>query len=216
VDSAAVSTGRVGAACPVGREAHAHGVLRTLPCLAALVVWLLPGAAPARRAPLEPTTAAGRVTAVAAVRVHRAATSRAAVYYSAPVEPLAVVRSFAPPLTEYGPGHLGADLRAPGSGWVRAAGDGVVTFAGRVAGRGVVVLRHRDGMRTEYEPVVPFVVRGADVQRGQPIARVEGRHPGCSVACLHWGARRADTYVDPLALLHPLGPVRLLPWPRDG
>ena len=32
------------------------------------------------------------------------------------------------------------------------------------------------------------------------------------MTCLHWGARRGDTYLDPLSLLRPLGPVRLLPW----
>lgn len=189
--------------------------MRTLPCVVALLIWLVPGGAPAKPAPTRRAPAAGVITG-APVHRHGTAASPTATNYSAPVEPLVVLRAFAPPLTRYGPGHLGVDLRAAGSGEVRAAGDGVVTFAGRVAGRGVVVLRHRDGLRTEYEPVVPLVGRGADVHRGELIGRITGRHPGCSVACLHWGARRADTYVDPLALLRPLGPVRLLPWSRAG
>lgn len=139
------------------------------------------------------------------------------VEYVAPVpEPVVVLRPFAPPATPYGPGHLGADLRATDDAPVRAAGEGTVTFAGQVAGRGVVVLAHADGIRTEYEPVRPAVRAGARVPRGQVIGRLAGRHRGCAVACLHWGARRGDRYVDPLSLLRPLGPVVLLPWPRAG
>ena len=94
-----------------------------------------------------------------------------------------------------------------------AAGAGVVRFAGRVAGRGVVVLVHPDGISTEYEPVATTVVTGQPVTAGQRIGRVQGRHRGCPPAgCLHWGARRGTGYLDPLSLLGPLGLVRLLPW----
>jgi hypothetical protein len=33
-----------------------------------------------------------------------------------------------------------------------------------------------------------------------------------ALGCAAWGARRGDIYLDPLELLRPLGPVRLLPW----
>lgn len=139
----------------------------------------------------------------------------AVVAYVAPVEvPLRVVRPYAAPVDRYGPGHRGVDLDVGSSLQVRAAAAGTVTFAGPVAGRGVLVIAHADGIRTEYEPVRPLVVRGAVVRPGQLVALVSGRHPGCDRACLHWGARRGDAYLDPLALLRPLGPVRLLPWAR--
>ena len=94
-----------------------------------------------------------------------------------------------------------------------AAGDGVVRFAGQVAGRGVVVLVHPDGISTEYEPVAVAVMRGQRVVRGQRIGTVHGRHRGCAPAsCLHWGARRGTAYLDPTTLVQPLGVVRLLPW----
>ncbi|MDQ2797773.1 MAG: M23 family metallopeptidase [Actinomycetota bacterium] len=94
-----------------------------------------------------------------------------------------------------------------------AAASGIVTFAGLVAGRGVVVIQHAGGIRTEYEPVTPAVHRGGRVSRGASFGTIDGRHPGCPVpSCLHWGARRGQTYFDPLTLLRPLGPVRLLPW----
>lgn len=126
-----------------------------------------------------------------------------------------VLRHFEPPPTPYSAGHRGVDLEARAGPVVLAAGSGVVSFAGPVAGRGVVVIAHPDGIRTEYEPLAPLVVGGQAVARGQPIGRLSGRHdrwpPG---RCLHWGARRSDTYLDPLSLLQPLGAVRLLPWPR--
>ena len=134
--------------------------------------------------------------------------------YTPPVDgALRVLRGFDLMLLPLRRGHRGVDLAAPG-GRVLAAAAGTVTFAGPVAGRGVVVLEHRDGIRTEYEPVRPSVRVGAVVGRGTPLGEVAGRHPGCVPAdCLHWGARRGDTYLDPLLLLRPLGPVRLLPGP---
>jgi murein DD-endopeptidase MepM/ murein hydrolase activator NlpD len=133
--------------------------------------------------------------------------------YSPPLDPVQVLRPFDPPVTRYGAGHLGVDLHAPPGAVIHAPAAGAVTFAGAVAGRGVVVLQHADGIRTEYEPVRPLVRRGAAVARGQPIGRLRGAHSGCVPGrCLHWGARRGGVYLDPLTLLRPLGPVRLLPW----
>lgn len=142
----------------------------------------------------------------------------APVHYQAPVPaPVRVLRGFDPPTDPFGPGHRGVDLAAGRRAAIRAAGDGVVTFAGPVAGRGIVVIQHADGIRTEYEPVQPQVEVGAAVRGGDLIARLAGRHAACAPhRCLHWGARRGDTYLDPMSLLGRLGPVRLLPWPRDG
>jgi murein DD-endopeptidase MepM/ murein hydrolase activator NlpD len=124
---------------------------------------------------------------------------------------LDVLRPFDLPSTPYGPGHLGVDLRAARLAIVRAAAAGVVRFAGDVAGRGVVVVAHPDGIRTEYEPVAPSVRAGARVTGGQQIGVLRGSHLGCTGPCLHWGARRGTAYLDPLRLLVPLGPVVLLP-----
>src|SRR5262249_41228396 len=46
----------------------------------------------------------------------------------------AVVRPFQAPAFAYGPGHRGIDLAAAPGTPARAAGDGVVSFAGSVAG----------------------------------------------------------------------------------
>src|SRR5947209_1444726 len=64
----------------------------------------------------------------------------------------AVVRAFAPPPRPWLPGHRGVDLGAAPGTIVRAAGAGTVSFAGRVAGRGVVSVAHPGGLRTTYEP----------------------------------------------------------------
>jgi hypothetical protein len=124
-----------------------------------------------------------------------------------------IVHAFQPPATRYGPGHRGVDLAVSEGQLVVAAGAGQVTFAGSVAGRGVVVVRHADGIQTEYEPVAWLVGVGTLVRAGQALGRVAGVHVGCARQhCLHWGARRSGNYLDPLALLARLGPVRLLPW----
>jgi murein DD-endopeptidase MepM/ murein hydrolase activator NlpD len=59
--------------------------------------------------------------------------------------------------------------------------------------------------------VLPRVRAGDRVAPGTPLGALLNGHPGCPVpACLHWGLRRGEEYLDPLALLR-LGPVRLLP-----
>jgi murein DD-endopeptidase MepM/ murein hydrolase activator NlpD len=89
----------------------------------------------------------------------------------------------------------------------------VVRFAGPVAGRSVVSIDHAGGLRTTYEPLAPLVSAGDVVRAGDPIGLLVTGHPGCPArACLHWGLRAGDGYLDPLALLG-LGRARLLPRP---
>ena len=136
--------------------------------------------------------------------------------WTAPVGEPSVTRAFDPPSSPYGPGHRGVDLAgAPGVA-VRAAGDGVVAFAGMVAGRPVVSVDHAGGLRTTYEPVDPDVGAGTRVSRGAVLGTLAAGHAGCPVAaCLHWGLRRGETYLDPMTLLDPPR-VRLLPRGRGG
>jgi murein DD-endopeptidase MepM/ murein hydrolase activator NlpD len=126
---------------------------------------------------------------------------------------LRVTRAFDPPTSDYGAGHRGVDLAAGVGQPVFAAGAGVVLFAGRIAGRPVISVLHADGLRTTYEPVEPSVAAGQEVARGSPIGTLTAGHAGCpAAACLHWGLRRSDAYLDPLALVRPMR-VRLLPLP---
>ncbi len=137
--------------------------------------------------------------------------ARAAAGWTAPLPDLVVTRTFEAPASPYGPGHRGVDLAAAPGAVVLAAGDGVVVFAGPVAGRPLVSIDHPGGLRTTYEPVDPSVGAGQAVTRGSPIGTVAAGHDGCpAAACLHWGLRRGETYLDPLSLLAPPR-VRLLP-----
>jgi murein DD-endopeptidase MepM/ murein hydrolase activator NlpD len=124
---------------------------------------------------------------------------------------LRVARPFAPPPQPWLPGHRGVDLVAGAGTPVRAAGAGVVAFAGPVAGVGVVSIDHPGGLRTTYEPLVAVVRAGQAVATGDVIGALAAGHPGCPFpVCLHWGLRRGATYLDPLALLRPVR-VRLKP-----
>ncbi|MBK5306677.1 MAG: M23 family metallopeptidase [Frankiaceae bacterium] len=127
--------------------------------------------------------------------------------------PPSVSRPFDPPATRYGPGHRGADLTGSPGQVVRAAGDGRVSYAGLLAGRGVLVVVHGD-LRTTYEPVTATVRVGQQVTAGQAIGRLAAGHPGCPATCLHWGLRRGEAYLDPVRLVR-AGPSRLLPVDDD-
>lgn len=122
-----------------------------------------------------------------------------------------VTRPFNAPPEPWAAGHRGVDLAGRPGAPVRAAAAGVVHFAGTVVDRGVVSIRHTAGLRTTYEPVTPLVTVGQTVRAGDIIGTLAVGHAGCPVtACLHWGLRRGDQYLDPLAMLG-LGRVRLLP-----
>ncbi len=121
--------------------------------------------------------------------------------WQSPVRPMTVTRHFEQPATPYAAGHRGVDLAGEPGQAVTAAADGVVSYAGPLAGRGVVVVVHGT-LRTTYEPVQPAVRRGAEVAAGALIGRLQSGHHGCpAAACLHWGLLRGETYLDPLSRL---------------
>lgn len=125
--------------------------------------------------------------------------------------PLVVVNAFdpPPPWQPWRAGHRGVDLAAPAGAIVRAAGAGTVSFAGPLAGRGVVVVRH-GALRTTYEPLQTSVKIGQRVAPGTPVGVVTASGSRCAGrTCLHWGLIRGAVYLDPLLLLGE--PPRLLP-----
>lgn len=128
----------------------------------------------------------------------------------------AVVQRFAPPEQRWQPGHRGVDLAGRTGQSVHAAVPGRVTFAGRVAGKPVVVVTHGP-TRTTYEPVVPVVRAGEDVAAGDRLGVLTLPFSHCYPdACLHWGLRRGETYLDPLVLVGASAPIRLLPLTPGG
>ena len=134
--------------------------------------------------------------------------------------PHPIVQPFEAPSHRYGPGHRGIDIAAPLGATVTAVEDGTVHFAGMVAGRGVVSVRHHDGLLSTYEPVEASVAAGQSVRAGDALGTLStqaGSLPHCPEGpCLHLGARRGkDEYIDPAPLLSAAGPSVLLPW-RGG
>ena len=181
-------------------------MIRAVAVAALLAALVAPGRAEQTRSPVSGSFAAGT-----------APTGLTVVRYSAPISPATVERGFQRPSGPYAAGHRGVDFASATGQVVRAAADGRVVYAGTLAGRGLVVIAHADGVRTEYEPIRPAVRAGALVRGGSAIGTVSGTHDRCAPGrCLHWGARVGDAYIDPLGLLRPLGVVRLLPWTRAG
>ncbi|MGP9018273.1 murein hydrolase activator EnvC family protein [Streptomyces sp. BR1] len=128
--------------------------------------------------------------------------------------PPVVIRGWEPPATPYGPGHRGVDLAAPPGTEIRAVAPGRVTFAGPVAGQGVLTIT-LDGsgsppLRTTYEPVRALVHPGERVTAGQPVAVLDAGPWHCADGCLHWGLKRGEVYLNPLVLVR-RGHARLLP-----
>lgn len=157
--------------------------------------------APLLLAPLSPTLAVASTTDPVGVW---------------PLHPVPeVVQTFDPPDSPYGSGHRGVDLAGRAGQQVRTALPGTVVFAGKIAGRGVVVVG-RGSTRTTYEPVSASVVVGTTLEAGAPIGTLDLASSHCFPrACLHWGWIAGDTYLDPLRLVG-AGPIRLLPLWRDA
>ena len=102
------------------------------------------------------------------------------------------------PFTQEARFHHGTDLRAAYGQDVRAAGDGVVTFAGDRGGYGLtVVVDHGGGVETRYAHLSAADVKpGTRVRAGEVLARSgnSGRSTG---AHLHFEVRRDGQAVDP-------------------
>ncbi|WP_435735585.1 M23 family metallopeptidase [Cellulosimicrobium sp. PMB13] len=184
-----------------------------------------PRGTPRRRGALAPLVVALVLLSAVPVPGAGAAPAPGAAVWVPPLDrtldALDVLAPFDPPAQDWLPGHRGVDLAASPGEAVRAPSAGVVTFAGPVAGRGVVVISHDDGLRTSLEPVVTDVRPGMRVATGEVVGATEvpgeggataSQHGGhCAGTCVHWGVRRGERYVDPLALLGDRPPIVLLP-----
>lgn len=174
-----------------------------------LVAALGPSASPWSPAPGEPAEPPSSVAAPAAAPGQ----PRAQGVWPLRPDP-EVVATFEAPASPYAAGHRGVDLLGRAGRPVRAALDGRVSFAGLIAGRGVVVVAH-GATRTTYEPVAAGLDVGEPVTAGDVVGRLEVAPSHCAPrVCLHWGwiesGAAGDRYLDPLRLVG-AGPVRLLP-----
>lgn len=124
--------------------------------------------------------------------------------------PLRVIAPFLAPPTPYSAGHRGIDIQSTAGAEVRAPARGVVTFAGPVAGRGVVAIDHGSGIVSAIEPVAAGVAAGATVDQGDLLGRVAGGGH-CDGTCVHFGVRLHGEYVSPLLFLGGVPRAVLLP-----
>ena len=113
------------------------------------------------------------------------------------------------PDTAYSAGHRGIDLPGRVGEPVRAVAPGRVTFAGSVAGVGVVTVDH-GSERSTYQSVDPDVERGDAVDVGDMLGQLRGDGSHCATACLHLGRLEDETYLDPLDRLESVSHVRLV------
>jgi murein DD-endopeptidase MepM/ murein hydrolase activator NlpD len=127
-----------------------------------------------------------------------------------PADSFRLARVYIAPAHEYGPGHRGIDLALIGSGAVLSPADGVVAFAGRVAGRGVLTIDHGGGLVTTLEPVETTLVPGTSVRRGDDVA-ILGLGGHAEAGAVHFGVRLDGRYINPMLLLGGVPRAILLP-----
>lgn len=98
--------------------------------------------------------------------------------------------------------HKGVDLASSYGVPIRAAGGGVVTFAGYKSSWGkVVIISHGYGYVTQYAHNSSILVRkGQKVERGQIITRM-GRTGRATGTHLHFGVAKNGNWINPLQVL---------------
>jgi murein DD-endopeptidase MepM/ murein hydrolase activator NlpD len=97
----------------------------------------------------------------------------------------------------------GINLSVPEGTPIKAAEDGVVTYAGNAIKRfgNLVLVRHPNGYTTAYAHLSELLVTRNDmVKRGQVIAR-SGQTGGVKSPQLHFEVRKGSTPVDPVPFL---------------
>lgn len=115
-----------------------------------------------------------------------------------------IVDFFRPPTHPYGPGNLGLEYRTVFEQPVAAVADGVVRFAGPVAGAPVVVIDHGANIWSTYTGLAT-----GSVSRNQLLRA--GEVLGQADLGFHLTARRHGSYLDPqLFLVESCDVVRLI------
>ncbi|HEY8058796.1 MAG TPA: M23 family metallopeptidase, partial [Acidimicrobiales bacterium] len=114
-----------------------------------------------------------------------------------------VVDGFRLPNGPFGAGNRGLEYDTVPGQTVRAIGDGLVVFAGPVAGIDYVTVLHPDGLRSSYGYLAERLVTVGD-------RVVVGQTVGTAGERLHLGVRSGGTYLDPAALFTTTG-VHLVP-----
>ena len=142
--------------------------------------------------------------------------------WNPPLEaPIRLINQYRQPNSDYSAGHRGVDYLVKTGQPVLAPADGIVWFAGKVAQRPLISLKHGNGYLSEFEPVCTDLSKGEPVFAGQQIGYVcqadETYLPHCAKAdCLHFSLRIEGAYLSPLVFFGGLNPSRLLATPLGG
>ncbi|MFV0317857.1 MAG: murein hydrolase activator EnvC family protein [Microthrixaceae bacterium] len=179
--------------------------MRAAPVLALVVAVHFPGAVPVDAPPPETTlgspTGAPLARAVGGVAWSQEGSTR----WEWPVA-AAVVDWFRPPSSPWGAGNRGWEFDTHSGDPVRAVGRGVVRWAGRVAGRGVVTIDHGGGLLSSVTGLAAI-----EVSAGQSVRA--GARIGSAMPSLHLGFRLDGRYVDPARFLQRPTHAVLVPVP---
>ncbi|RBP98014.1 hypothetical protein CRD60_02220 [Bifidobacterium aemilianum] len=117
--------------------------------------------------------------------------------YQWPVDHPTILKAFSNPPQPWLSGHRGVDLDAEPGLPIRAPAKGSIAFAGQVAGKSVVSLKHEKATST-FEPASTELKAGSKVRKGEVFAKHEGGSDHCGDHCLHWGLRSGPkSYLDP-------------------
>jgi murein DD-endopeptidase MepM/ murein hydrolase activator NlpD len=106
------------------------------------------------------------------------------------------------PFSGEGAYHSGVDISAPTGTPVKAAADGLVTYAQYFGGYGrLVVITHNNGMQTCYGHLSKFdVIAGQEIRQGEILGRV-GTSGRVTAPHLHYEVRVGDAPVNPYRFL---------------
>lgn len=144
-----------------------------------------------------------------------ASTALASLHRSAFIRAGILAHDFAKPAQNWLPGHRGIDLVPTGAPVIVAPSAGSIGFVGNVAGKPVVTLLHAGGLRSTFEPAETDLVVGTVLDAGDFVGTISSAGPWhCPTACLHWGVKDGDEYLDPWRFIRPPVRIILLPGPH--
>lgn len=118
-----------------------------------------------------------------------------------PLSSCKVLRGFQLGAEKWNAGHRGVDLSGAKGQIIYAPADGEIIYAGMLATRNVVSIRHDGDLRSTFEPINPLVKVGDKVKQGEIVGLLIDGH--CeNETCLHWGLKiGAQEYLNPLDFL---------------
>jgi murein DD-endopeptidase MepM/ murein hydrolase activator NlpD len=106
------------------------------------------------------------------------------------------------PFSGEGEFHKGVDISAPTGTYVKAAADGVITYADYFGGYGrLVIITHGNGMQTYYAHLSKFdVIAGQEIRQSELLGRV-GSSGRVTAPHLHYEVRIGGAPVNPYRYL---------------